>query len=178
MQEILTEMMEMSKQLNSNEVNVYVDNLSQHLSSKKPSEIEIIGLGAGRMGYSLRSFIMRLSHMGFNASMIGDTNVPRVKKESIVFVNSSSGETPTILLYTQQASAMKPVIFSTTCNIESSIGLMSNFCITMPTISSSQLMKSPYEQFSMLLYDYIIIKLMESLNLDSSKVSANHSILE
>ena len=172
---IINEVTKMSDALDENEVNEYIKCLIPHLAS--PS-VEIIGLAAGRMGYALRSFIMRLSHMGFNASMIGDTNVPRVKKESIVFVNSSSGETPTILLYTQQASAMKPVIFSTTCNIESSIGLMSNFCITMPTISSSQLMKSPYEQFSMLLYDYIIIKLMESLNLDSSKVSANHSILE
>ena len=178
MQEILREMTEMSQQLNSKEVSIYIDHLSLHLSSKKPSEIEIIGLGAGRMGYSLRSFIMRLSHMGFNASMIGDTNVPRVTKDSIVFVNSSSGETPTILLYAQQASAVNPMIFSTTCNIESSIGLISDFCITMPTVSSKQLMKSPYEQFSMLLYDYIIIKLMGSLNLDPSKVSANHSILE
>ena len=116
--------------------------------------------------------------MGFNASMIGDTNVPRVTKDSIIFVNSSSGETPTILLYAQQASSMSPAIFSTTCNIESSIGLLSDFCITMPPISSEQLMKSPYEQFSMLLYDYIVIKLMGSLNLDPLKVSANHSILE
>lgn len=178
MQEILREMTDMSNQLNSKEVNIYIDNLSQRLSLKKPSEIEIIGLGAGRMGYSLRSFIMRLSHMGFNASMIGDTNVPRVTKDSIIFVNSSSGETPTILLFTQQASSMSPAIFSTTCNIESSIGLLSDFCITMPLISSEQLMKSPYEQFSMLLYDYIVIKLMGSLNLDPLKVSANHSILE
>lgn len=178
MQEILREMTDMSNQLNSKEVNIYIDNLSQRLSLKKPSEIEIIGLGAGRMGYSLRSFIMRLSHMGFNASMIGDTNVPRVTKDSIIFVNSSSGETPTILLYAQQASSMSPAIFSTTCNIESSIGLLSDFCITMPPISSEQLMKSPYEQFSMLLYDYIVIKLMGSLNLDPLKVSANHSILE
>lgn len=178
MQEILNEMKEMSEQLSSEEINIYIDNLSQLLSSKDPSQFNIIGLGAGRMGYSLRSFIMRLNHMGFNASMIGDTNVPRVTKNSIVFVNSSSGETPTILLYTQQASAIGPTIFSTTCNIKSPIGLTSDFCITIPTLSTIQLMKSPYEQFSMLLYDYIILRLMESLNLDSSKVSANHSILE
>ena len=121
---------------------------------------------------------MRLGHMGFNASMIGDSKVPRVTKNSIIFVNSSSGETPTILLYTQQASALSPKIFSTTCNIKSPIGLASDFCITMPKIISIQLIKSPYEQFSLLLYDYIIIRLMVNLNLDPLKVSANHSILE
>ena len=30
----------------------------------------IFGLGAGRMGYSLRAFIMRLSHLGYNAYML------------------------------------------------------------------------------------------------------------
>lgn len=178
MQEILREMQEMTEQLNGKEINTYIDNLSQLLSSKNPSQIEIIGLGAGRMGFSLRSFIMRLGHMGFNASMIGDSKVPRVTKNSIIFVNSCSGETPTILLYTQQASALSPTIFLTTCNVESPIGLASDFCITMPKISSIQLMKSPYEQFSLLLYDYIIIRLMVNLNLDPLKVSANHSILE
>src|SRR5512137_2637182 len=57
---------------------------------------KIIGLGAGRMGYSLRAFIMRLSHIGFNASMIGDTNVPRCDENTLCIVNSSSGNTDSI----------------------------------------------------------------------------------
>ena len=39
-------------------------------------------------------------------------------------------------------------------------------------------MKSPYEQFSMLLYDYLIFRLVESLGLDKNMISNNHSILE
>ena len=139
---------------------------------------DLIGLGAGRMGYALRAFIMRLCHMGFNASMIGDTNVPRVKENTIILINSSSGETPSIIQYAQQAKSEKGKIFLTSCSTDSSIGTLSDFIIKLPTVKTQQLMKSPYEQFSMLLYDYIVIKLMNSLDLDSDKVSYNHSILE
>ncbi len=176
--EILKEMNQMSEGMNDNLVDAYINELSSLLLDKNSSDFNIIGLGAGRMGYSLRSFIMRLSHMGFNASMIGDTNVPRVKKNSIIFINSSSGETPSILLYAQQAAEEGGKIFLTSCSMNSSISQYANRIIQIPEINSKQLMKSPYEQFSMLLYDYIVIRLMDSLDLDPIQVSHNHSILE
>ena len=172
---ILDEINMMLDSLVKNDVESYIEVLTKKLSS---SSVDIIGLAAGRMGYSLRAFIMRLNHMGFNASMIGDTNVPRVKQDSILFINSSSGETPSILLFAEQAIKEKGEIFLTTCSKESSIGKLSNNIIRIPTIESVQLMKSPYEQFSMLLYDYIIYRLVETLGLDKKKISSNHSILE
>ena len=172
---ILDEIDMMHDSLIKNDVESYIELLTEKLSS---SSGDIIGLAAGRMGYALRAFIMRLNHMGFNASMIGDTNVPRVKQDSILFINSSSGETPSILLFAEQAKNEKGEIFLTTCNKKSSIGKLSNSIIQIPTIQSVQLMKSPYEQFSMLLYDYIIYRLVETLGLDKQKISSNHSILE
>ena len=172
---ILDEIDMMHDSLVKNDVESYIELLTEKLSS---SSGDIIGLAAGRMGYALRAFIMRLNHMGFNASMIGDTNVPRVKQDSILFINSSSGETPSILLFAEQAKNEKGEIFLTTCNKKSSIGKLSNSIIQIPTIQSVQLMKSPYEQFSMLLYDYIIYRLVETLGLDKQKISSNHSILE
>lgn len=177
MNTIIDEMNNMFMTLDESEVDSYVTKISKHINDYG-KDFNFIGLGAGRMGYSLRSFIMRLSHMGFQASMIGDTNVPRVTKSSIVIVNSSSGETPSILQYTQQAIEEGGQIFLTCCNKNSSIAKYSTSLITIPSIKSKQLMKSPYEQFSMLLYDYLVIKLMDVLNLDANAVSHNHSILE
>lgn len=174
---ILTDMNKMFESLIEDEVNDFVYGFNNHIDNYG-NDFNIIGLGAGRMGYALRSFIMRLSHMGFNATMIGDTNVPRVTESSIIIVNSSSGETPSILLFTQQASNVGGKIFLTSCDKNSSIAKYSNHLIQIPIIDSIQLMKSPYEQFTMLLYDYIVIKLMEHLSLDAKKVSNNHSILE
>ena len=175
MKPILDEMNMMVDSLVKNEVESYIELLTERLSS--PSR-DIIGLAAGRMGYSLRAFIMRLNHLGFNASMIGDTNVPRVRENSILFINSSSGETPSVLLFAEQALKERGEIFLTTCNKESSIGKLANRIVQIPIIESAQLMKSPYEQFSMLLYDYIILRLVETLGLDKEKISSNHSILE
>jgi len=160
---ILDEIDMMHDSLVKNDVESYIELLTEKLSS---SSGDIIGLAAGRMGYALRAFIMRLNHMGFNASMIGDTNVPRVKQDSILFINSSSGETPSILLFAEQAKNEKGEIFLTTCNKKSSIGKLSNSSLQIPTIQSLQLMKSPFEQFSMLLYDYIIYRLVDTLGLD------------
>ena len=100
MKPILKDIIEMNDRLNLEEVNEYVNALT--LDLKNINNDNIIGIAAGRMGYSLRSFIMRLSHMGFNASMIGDTNVPKVRNDTIMIVNSSSGETPSILNYAIQ----------------------------------------------------------------------------
>lgn len=176
MQLILKEMNQMSELVDEAQLDDYVKNITLLLSSK--SDVDVIGLAAGRMGYALRAFIMRLCHMGFNASMIGDTNVPRVNENSIILINSSSGETPSIIQYAQQAKCERGKIFLTSCAKDSTIGMLSDFIIQLPTIQSEQLMKSSYEQFSMLLYDYIVIKLMDSLKLDANKVSYNHSILE
>lgn len=178
MNEILKDLYLMNKQLDKNEVDIFVADLVTNLFPMLEGSGDVIGLGAGRMGYSLRSFIMRLSHMGIRASMIGDTNVPRVNEQTVVLVNSSSGETPSILQYVNQAAAAGGKIFSTTCDDRSSIGLKSQRVITMPQIKSTQLMKSPYEQFSMLLYDYLVTRLMVSLDLNAEAVSHNHSILE
>ena len=179
MEVILDELHEMSGRLDRRQVDAFVSNLAAALRSEPvDEEAHIIGLGAGRMGYALRSFIMRLSHMGFSASMIGDTNVPRVTKGTIILVNSSSGETPSITQYVRQACDAGGQVFSTTCRADSSIGIMSANIVTMPSIESVQLMKSPYEQFSMLFYDYLVIRLMQDLALDPDAVSFNHSILE
>ena len=64
---------------------------------------KIVGLGAGRMGYSLQAFIMRLSHLGYIAYMLGDTSVPRIGVGDLVLVNSSSGETPSVCLLAEIA---------------------------------------------------------------------------
>jgi 6-phospho-3-hexuloisomerase len=178
MKVILNDMNDMAGNINEDEINIYVDALTDIILKQGKENINFIGLGAGRMGYALRAFIMRLSHMGYNACMIGDTSVPRVTKNTVLFINSSSGETPSIALYVEQAKVENGITFSTTCNPTSRIGINSDYLITLPLIDSSQLMKSPYEQFSMLLYDYIVIKLMKSLALDSKEVSNNHSILE
>lgn len=172
MKKILHELSNCEEKLNYNEI----ENLIEYLVDFDPRQI--IGIGAGRMGFALQAFIMRLGHMGFAASMIGDTNVPRCNDKTLVFVNSSSGETPSIMLFAEQAKTVGSRLIVTTSNPNSSIGQLADQIVTLPKVESFQMMKTSFEQFSMLLYDYIALEIADRLNLDQDQISNNHSILE
>ena len=139
---------------------------------------DIIGVGAGRMGYSLRAHIMRLSHIGYNSYFIGDTTLPRIGANSVVIINSSSGETPTNILYARQASAAGSYIITVTSDKNSTIAKLSDLVVEIPTLESSQLMKTIYEQYSYLLFDYVSESVVTTLELDREVITHNHSILD
>lgn len=150
----------------------------------------VIGLGAGRMGYALQGFIMRLNHIGFRTAMIGDTCVPKIKQNDIVIVNTSSGETPTILLYIKQAKQFGAIVFTITTSPDSTAALMSDaYLIYGKDFKSKQPMKSAFEQFTWALFDQMVYDFLtsdeKSVELDSGVysydgiiINTNHSILE
>ena len=152
----------------------YVSALEKALRQNK----DVIGIGAGRMGYSLRAHIMRLSHIGYNAYFIGDTTLPRINTSSVVIINSSSGETPTNILYARQASDAGSYIITITSNKNSTIARLSDLVVETPTLESHQLMKTIYEQYSYILFDYITESVVSNLELDRDIITQNHSILE
>lgn len=158
----------------TNGVQEYIEILSQALKLNK----NIIGIGAGRMGYSLRAHIMRLSHIGYSAYFIGDTTLPRIDSNSIVIINSSSGETPTNILYARQAHEAGSYIITVTSNKNSTIARLSDLVLETPVLKSHQLMKTIYEQFSYILFDYIAESIVTNLKLDRKIITNNHSILE
>ncbi|MDA9012538.1 SIS domain-containing protein [Alphaproteobacteria bacterium] len=138
----------------------------------------IVGFGAGRMGFSLRAFIMRLSHIGFQAYMIGDTNFPKIGVRTLAIVNSSSGETPTSILYAEQAQREGASIIGITQNIESTLGRLSNQIIQYPLISSEQIMKTLPEQFTFILFDVLAEAIIKNSGESRAFITNNHSISE
>ena len=137
-----------------------------------------VGFGAGRMGFSLKSFMMRLDHLGFKSFMIGDTNFPRLDANTVAFINSSSGETETNILYARQAikHGARTILF--TSKEKSTLASICHHKILYPTIQSSQLMKSIYEQFTFILFDYICDSIVTQQNLNIELIENNHSISE
>lgn len=155
-----------------------VQHMVNELKEAKERNYNIIGIGAGRMGYSLRAFIMRLSHVGYESYFIGDTTLPRIDEKSIVIINSSSGETPTNILYAQQAKEAKSYIITITTNKDSTIAKLSDQLVIIPQMNSHQLMKTIYEQYTYLLLDYVAEQVVSELDLDRDIITHNHSILE
>ena len=165
------ELQNLHKSLKDDEIKLFIDKI---LNCKG----KIIGLGAGRMGYSLQAFIMRLSHLGYNAYMIGDTTLPRIGVGDCVIVNSSSGETQSIYLLSSLAKLHGASIMTITHNSESSIAKESDYLLTYQPIQSKQIMKTAYEQFTYILLDSIAQELSMRGVLTLEEIEKNHSILE
>ena len=171
MQKIFEELKSLWMTVNQDEINNFVEIVSGHKGN-------IICLGAGRMGYAVQGFAMRLSHLGFSTFMIGDTTLPRIQKDDLVIVNSSSGETPSIILLTQLARKHGAKLLIVTSNSKSSLGELADHQICYGPVETNQLMKSAYEQFTFLLFDHISYLIFNKNNLNKIWVEGNHSILE
>jgi 6-phospho-3-hexuloisomerase len=157
--------------------------LSQNAVQLLCSEIQrcegaIVGLGAGRMGYSLQAFMMRLSHLGYASYMIGDTTLPRIGRNDLVIVNSSSGETPSVMLLANIARDHGAKIIGITSGKKSTLSKICDLNIFYDEINSDQLMKTIYEQFTYLFFDMCAGELSKSSKLSIFEIEKNHSILE
>ena len=173
MDKVLTELRFAWKNQDKSDVEVFADQLSERLFKGA-----IVGIGAGRMGYSLRGFIMRLAHMGASASFIGDTNVPAVDVNSTIIINSSSGETETLKIYARQAKEAGARLFLITQNPKSTIGSLSDLVLNMPVIDSVQVMKTFSEQYTFVLLDHITTLIVDKLKLNNGLLKKNHSVFE
>jgi 6-phospho-3-hexuloisomerase len=169
MKTIITELNKLHELFDNSQVEKIIESLC------KTKSTSIIGLGAGRMGYSMRAFIMRLGHLGYEACMYGDTCVPAVDENTLILVNSSSGETKSIVRLCEIAKNVGAKIISFTCNDCSTIGQMSFQHILIPKINSLQPMKSIYEQFTLLLFDEIARKIIDKRGIN---IETTHTNLE
>ena len=110
--------------------------------------------------------------------MIGYTSLPRVNNNSIIIVNSSSGETPTVCLFVEQCKAAGCFVVALTTNHKSFIGQNADFVVQIPKLETQQLMKTIYEQFTFVFYDYIAFEIASNYGLNLNSIENNHSILE
>jgi 6-phospho-3-hexuloisomerase len=159
----------------------HCDDLIAQIKSAK----RIITCGAGRVGYSIKAFTMRLGHLGYNAFHLGDSTVPRLQEGDLFLVASGSGETKTIVVLTEIAKNSKAKVFAITGNEDSTIGKLSDFVvkISAPTKNSNQLtsiqpMTTLNEQSLFIFFDALVLLIMDDLGLNKQDLSEKHSILE
>ncbi len=159
-------------------INIYDIITDAYINSKK-----IVGVGAGRVGYALRGFIMRLNHFGLNASFIGDTNVPKLDSNDILIVASTSGQTQTIKYYTQKAKQYDCIILSFTGKRRSSIKRLSSYNVSFDLNESNNYLMKTYGELTLnILFDAIIHALAFNSPLGKKikikNIQENHSFLE
>lgn len=183
---VITELDTMLNTFNISDINYFIDILVHKQNSN------IIAYGAGRMGYGIHAFIMRLIHLGYHAYWYGDTTIPSIGKNDIFIFSSASGKTETIVklaeIVKKKSNAM---VISLTGNVSSPLAKLSDNVIqfkscnnglnsedSIEKIDSIQPMTTLNEQSAFIFFDIVTLLLMERLNENNKTMTARHSIIE
>ena len=144
--------------------------------------------GAGRTSLIMKSFGIRLMHLGFDVYMVGDINTPTINKKDLLIVGSGSGETTSLVGISEKAKKLGVKIILFTINPSSSIGQLASLKLCIPGVSpklknntkhkSVQPMGSLFEQSLFLTLETLILILMEKKKINSELMYNNHSNLE
>lgn len=169
-----------------------VNNFVQKIVEIKKNGGKICGFGAGRMGYGLRAFMMRLNHLGIPAYFIGDTFIPPMDENDLFIVTSGSGETKSVfnLLDIAKVKANMQTC-AITGNAESTMAKFADFAIIFKPsngglnsedndqkINSIQPMTSLNEQSMFIFFDIISVMLINALNIKKEDEKKFHFNVE
>lgn len=182
--EILNEIKQVLDSVNEEEVDDLVELI---MSSDK-----IVGYGAGRMGLSLKAFMMRLNHLGIDAYYLGDTYIPPLTEHDLVMVSSGSGETSMVKKFVEEVKRKTGAYIAAVVGNEySSISGMANHAVVFKPcngglnsadsdlkINSIQLMSTLNEQATYILFDIIAKKLADKMDMDTEKTKRYHFNVE
>ncbi|MNI15565.1 3-hexulose-6-phosphate isomerase [compost metagenome] len=148
---------------------------------------QIFVAGAGRSGLMMRAFAMRLAHMGFAAYVVGETVTPGIQAQDLLIIGSGSGETKSLVAMAYKAKAIGAKVATATIVPQSTIGQLADVIVHVPAatkesapggLTTIQPMGSLYEQSILLLFDAMILKLIEIKEIDPSTLFGRHANLE
>jgi 6-phospho-3-hexuloisomerase len=144
--------------------------------------------GAGRSGFMVRAFAMRLMHMGFDAFVVGESVTPNLEKGDLLVIGSGSGETGSLVSMATKAKKLEAGLALVTIFPESSMGALADLVVQIPAPTakseaqtgfvSMQPMGSLFEQSLLLFLDAVIVRLMERQGKDSKTMFMRHANLE
>lgn len=183
---ILDEIGVILNSFNENDVDAFCEFIMSHKNSK------FLGYSAGRMGIGLKSFIMRLNHLGIDAHWYTDNNIPRYKKNDVFICCSNSGETKTVRtildIFKNKTGGFA---ISLVGNEKSYIAEHSDFFLKFTSvnggmnskdatnkITSIQPMTTACEQAMMIFFDIVVLKLMEMMKITVDDMKNIHTNIE
>jgi len=178
---ILDELRQHSEKIDSQQLEQYVNEIA---AAKR-----IYVAGAGRSGLAIRAFAMRLMHLGKNVYMLGDVTTPHTQVGDLLLIGSGSGETKSLVSAGEKAISCGMRVALNTMDDSSTLAKLSNVMIVLPgasqkvlddtkKVQSIQPMGSSYEQLSLLVYDAIILALMERLEQSNDEMFMRHANIE
>ncbi|WP_347038339.1 6-phospho-3-hexuloisomerase [Glutamicibacter halophytocola] len=147
----------------------------------------IFVLGLGRLGFSLKSFAMRLMHMGREAYVVGETTTPNFGPGDLLVIGSASGETAQLTSIATKAKGFGGKVLALTGTAGSTITDIADVSIVIAAPSKSQAdstfrsvqpMASLFEQDVLVLGDSLILAIMDRSAREGAQMFTRHANLE
>ncbi|MCP1224233.1 6-phospho-3-hexuloisomerase [Sebaldella sp. S0638] len=148
---------------------------------------KVFVLGLGRAGFMAKSLAMRLMHMEKDSFVIGETITPNFENGDLLIITSGSGETKQFLQMAEKAKNFGGKVLAFTGAPHSSITKTADVSVIIPapgkiksesTFTSVQPMASLYEQSLLLIFDSIILALIDTSGKNNEEMFKKHSNLE
>jgi 6-phospho-3-hexuloisomerase len=148
----------------------------------------LFGCAAGRSGFILRGFLMRLMHLGYTVYFVGETTTPRIRPGELLVVMSGSGETAWAREMQRRANAVGARTLALTAHADSTIGREAQVVLTIPgttkltrtqETASVQCPGSLFEQATFLFLEAVVLLLYQRRSgLDQGEILERHADLE
>lgn len=148
----------------------------------------IFTAGKGRSGLQMRGFAMRLMHLSLTVHAVDDVTTPAITEGDLLLISSGSGRTTSIVQYAQKAGDAGAKVALVTIDPESPAAKLSDCVVQIPasspklTVPSDEQsilpMGSLFEQAMGILFELVIVQLMNDLNVDAVTMFTRHANLE
>jgi 6-phospho-3-hexuloisomerase len=182
----------------NSKIKIIIEEVEGVLNQVKHSQVEdliaeilaaekIVVCGAGRVGFAIRGFGMRLGHLGLTVYAVGDTTIPSIDSGDLLIVASGSGETQTIFDLVDIGKKNGCRVVSITGGSDSRIARKSDAIVIVPAPSktkplegrkSVQPMTTLNEQCLILFFDAVVLLLMDRMDETHETMWSRHSNLE
>jgi len=177
---------EIIKELNQT-VDLIADEEAEKLVNKILESKKIFVAGAGRSGFMVKSFAMRMMQMGFDAFVVGETVTPNLEADDILIIGSGSGETKGLVSMAEKAKSLGGTVAVATISSESTIGKLVDITVKLPGSPKDQSesgyktiqpMGALFEQTLLVFFDAVILRLMEKKGMNGATMFGRHANLE
>ncbi|MBL4646270.1 MAG: 6-phospho-3-hexuloisomerase [Hyphomicrobiales bacterium] len=158
--------------------------MCQRLASAKT-----IGVyGCGREALQMRGFAMRLFHLGLNVGVVGDVTMPPLGLGDVLIVSSGPGELATVNAHIKTAKAAGAEVIFITAEPFAEAAKAATQIVSLPaqTMASDQTttastvlpMGSAYEGALFFLFEIVILRLREVLDISQGDMRSRHTNME
>ncbi len=161
---------------------------------KRSSKIFVVG--AGRSGLVVKSFALRLMHLGFSVYVMGETIIPRMRKGDVLIALSGSGRTKSVISVAEAAKSVGAIVVSITTFMDSPLAKLGDVVVLIP--GRTKLAKEDdylvrqviglhepltplgtlFEDLAMIFLDGVVVELMDKLGVTEEELKERHANVE